>query len=606
MAAYVRPVAAAVSSVTAGAFSYDFMTMSNARKKEGWSLNGAAVRARNAWPPATEFSIVDLARFRRGGDKAYIAAAGVVWDVTNASSGSFESDEAFAGRDCTLALLRPDGALNRMDGWRDLSDEDKLSLESWTEQFDAKYVRVGVVREWVHNEDYATMQRRFLEENAKRADEVLPSGVQYEVLQKPPKGGRAVDTDNALVEIKYVGRRIDGEIFASSEAEVVTASSVVPGLAEVLLGMREGEKRRVFVPAESGYGSEAKGEVVFPESTLVYEVVLLRLADRPPVEASAGEAEAVPADDAAQKAFLDEAPQKALSQEAVQEVPSEQGPPEASSEGVIEEAPSKDAAQEVPSDDATRQATLEEAPQEALAQETVQEVSSEDAAQPASLDEAPQEALSAEAVQQVLSEQGPPEASYEVSAAEVPEVETPVTPDPPAVQELEPSDGMYWDGELMRPTIDLEAGGWTRAEVLQLNRILAVASRGASAKAHQHGYVIKRVPAAPERPTFLYGAEFERRILQHLDDIGEPLGPAPHYPHAGVIPNALKRFETEARRIGRNPDDRQLNLCMDRCYWDSEGLRVAIKESNGKSTRGCWLRCADTALGTLDTLQQVE
>jgi FK506-binding protein 2 len=53
------------------------------------------------------------------------------------------------------------------------------------------------------------------------------------------------------------------------------------GWEEGLLGMCIGEKRRLIVPAELGYGRKGIHDLVPPNSALIYEVELLNFSTKP-------------------------------------------------------------------------------------------------------------------------------------------------------------------------------------------------------------------------------------------------------------------------------------------------------------------------------------
>ncbi|MCU0700830.1 MAG: FKBP-type peptidyl-prolyl cis-trans isomerase [Myxococcaceae bacterium] len=82
------------------------------------------------------------------------------------------------------------------------------------------------------------------------------------------------------ISLHFVGTLLDGGVFDSSRARGqpfsfwVGEGQVVPGLDQGLLGMREGEVRRITIPPALGYGLEAKPKIP-PNSTLVFEVELL-------------------------------------------------------------------------------------------------------------------------------------------------------------------------------------------------------------------------------------------------------------------------------------------------------------------------------------------
>lgn len=121
--------------------------------------------------------------------------------------------------------------------------------------------------------------KAFLEENKKRENvKVLPSGLQYEVL-KSGNGNKPLATDK--VRCHYEGTLIDGTLFDSSikrgEPAVFGVNQVIPGWVEALQLMSEGEKWKLYIPSELGYGARGAGEMIPPHSTLVFEVELLEV-----------------------------------------------------------------------------------------------------------------------------------------------------------------------------------------------------------------------------------------------------------------------------------------------------------------------------------------
>ena len=119
----------------------------------------------------------------------------------------------------------------------------------------------------------------FLSENAKREGiKVTESGLQYEVLESG-KGDSPKASDN--VEVHYTGKLIDGTVFDSSVERGVPASfgvtQVIPGWVEALQLMHEGDKWRLYIPADLAYGPNGAGGVIGPNMTLIFDVELLRV-----------------------------------------------------------------------------------------------------------------------------------------------------------------------------------------------------------------------------------------------------------------------------------------------------------------------------------------
>lgn len=118
---------------------------------------------------------------------------------------------------------------------------------------------------------------KFLAENAKKEGvKVLPSGLQYkEITPGAGKSPKAADT----VTTHYKGTLIDGTEFDSSykrgQPATFPVSGVIPGWTEALQLMKEGAKWQLFVPPALAYGEKGAGQVIGPNTTLIFEVELL-------------------------------------------------------------------------------------------------------------------------------------------------------------------------------------------------------------------------------------------------------------------------------------------------------------------------------------------
>ncbi len=107
---------------------------------------------------------------------------------------------------------------------------------------------------------------------------VTPSGLQYEILQAG-EGVKPKATDT--VRCHYEGRLINGTVFDSSYSRNQPAdfpvNQVIPGWTEALQLMPSGSKWRLFIPSGLGYGEYGAGDVIGPNSALVFDVELLEI-----------------------------------------------------------------------------------------------------------------------------------------------------------------------------------------------------------------------------------------------------------------------------------------------------------------------------------------
>jgi FKBP-type peptidyl-prolyl cis-trans isomerase len=89
----------------------------------------------------------------------------------------------------------------------------------------------------------------------------------------------------ALLTCHYTGYLEDGIIFDSSYNHgrpfqfVIGSGRVIKGWDQGLMGMREGGKRKLFVPAHLAYG-EREIRLIKPFSNLIFEVEMLEVRPR--------------------------------------------------------------------------------------------------------------------------------------------------------------------------------------------------------------------------------------------------------------------------------------------------------------------------------------
>src|SRR5580704_1979529 len=130
----------------------------------------------------------------------------------------------------------------------------------------------------------------------------LPSGLQYKIL-KAGTGPKPTATDQ--VECNYKGTLVDGTEFDSSykrgQPATFPVGQVIKGWTEALQLMPVGSKWELFVPSNLAYGERGAGQrgadVIGPNSTLIFEVELLSIKEKPQAKPAT---EAKPGDPAPQ------------------------------------------------------------------------------------------------------------------------------------------------------------------------------------------------------------------------------------------------------------------------------------------------------------------
>lgn len=125
----------------------------------------------------------------------------------------------------------------------------------------------------------AELGAAYLAENARRDGvKVTASGLQYEILEE---GEGATPGAGDRVTVHYTGKLIDGTVFDSSvergEPATFGVTQVIPGWVEALQMMKTGAKWRLFIPSELAYGPNGAGGVIGPNSTLIFDVELIKI-----------------------------------------------------------------------------------------------------------------------------------------------------------------------------------------------------------------------------------------------------------------------------------------------------------------------------------------
>jgi peptidylprolyl isomerase len=97
-----------------------------------------------------------------------------------------------------------------------------------------------------------------------------------------PGTGPAVEKGD-WVELHYTGTLTDGSQFDSSVDRQdpmtfrVGYGQMIRGFDKGIMGMKEGGKRRITIPPSLGYGSRPQGDKIPANSTLVFEIDLLKV-----------------------------------------------------------------------------------------------------------------------------------------------------------------------------------------------------------------------------------------------------------------------------------------------------------------------------------------
>ena len=168
------------------------------------------------------------------------------------------------------------------------------------EKFDAvkvfdNYFKSVAEKEKEKEERVKRASAKFLEEIKVQEPQakVLPSGVKIFTINNG-EGKQPKQTEFAMVN--YAGYLRNGALFDSNIKEVeesygkyqamreqqngyqpipfpyTPSAQLIPGFKEALLTMKVGDKIRVFIPATLGYGEAGAGDVIPPNSDLIFDI----------------------------------------------------------------------------------------------------------------------------------------------------------------------------------------------------------------------------------------------------------------------------------------------------------------------------------------------
>ncbi|MCK7589869.1 peptidylprolyl isomerase [Subsaxibacter sp. CAU 1640] len=159
--------------------------------------------------------------------------------------------------------------------------------------------QVEIIRQGKDAEDFNAVEafrtfegareKRIAAERAAKEDEInalsagfekTESGLRYQIIQKG--SGKKAEKGN-MVSVHYKGQLSDGTVFDSSYKRnqpidfQVGVGQVIPGWDEGICLLNVGDKARLVIPSDLGYGPSGAGGVIPPNATLVFDVELMNV-----------------------------------------------------------------------------------------------------------------------------------------------------------------------------------------------------------------------------------------------------------------------------------------------------------------------------------------
>ena len=160
------------------------------------------------------------------------------------------------------------------DGVNGVTAISRDEIENILKDLDKKIQEKIEVETKKTSEENLKNGREFLEKNAKKEGVVTTkSGLQYKVISEG-KGAKATKGD--IISVTYKGSTIDGKVFDEQTKPVeFPLDNMIPGWIEGIQLMNVGSEYELYIPSELGYGENAVGQFIKPNSVLVFTVKLV-------------------------------------------------------------------------------------------------------------------------------------------------------------------------------------------------------------------------------------------------------------------------------------------------------------------------------------------
>lgn len=131
------------------------------------------------------------------------------------------------------------------------------------------------------------IMKKQVEQNAEQETiQTLPSGLKYKILKQAPENAKK-PTQGQHVTVHYTGwleekgqpedkgTKFDSSVDRNDKFSFdVGVGQVIKGWDEGVMDMKIGEKRRLIIPADLGYGARGAGRAIPGGATLIFDVEL--------------------------------------------------------------------------------------------------------------------------------------------------------------------------------------------------------------------------------------------------------------------------------------------------------------------------------------------
>jgi peptidylprolyl isomerase len=110
------------------------------------------------------------------------------------------------------------------------------------------------------------------------------TAAEIEIISDKPGDGKKI-IHHSWVQIEYTGLFESGEVFDTNIGKdrplvvQMGMKEVIPGFEQGIIGTTKGTKRKIKIPAELAYGEKGGGDVIPPNTDLIFEFEIIDVLD---------------------------------------------------------------------------------------------------------------------------------------------------------------------------------------------------------------------------------------------------------------------------------------------------------------------------------------
>ena len=110
------------------------------------------------------------------------------------------------------------------------------------------------------------------------------NAAEIEIISDKPSDGKKI-IHHSWVQIEYTGSFESGDVFDTNVGKnrplvvQIGMKEVIPGFEQGIIGTTKGTKRKIKIPSELAYGKKGGGDVIPPNTDLIFEFEIIDVLD---------------------------------------------------------------------------------------------------------------------------------------------------------------------------------------------------------------------------------------------------------------------------------------------------------------------------------------